>query len=109
MTANALRELEFSPETGKRAQYESFEFSLEAPGLVLVRNSSWENPDDHEYRVNVVDGIPTVCECPADKHHAGACKHRVAVAIRLPVLMAANVDEWSCPEVEPEMRVSIRE
>jgi len=89
MSANVLRELEVSPEVAKRAQYEGFEFELEAPGLVLVRNTSWPNPEDHEYRVNVVDGVPEVCECPADMHHDGACKHRVAVAIRLPVLNAA--------------------
>jgi hypothetical protein len=89
MSANVLRELEVSPEVAKRAQYEGFEFELEAPGLVLVRNTNWPNPEDHEYRVNVIDGVPKVCECPADMHHDGACKHRVAVAIWLPVLNAA--------------------
>lgn len=90
MTADALRELQFSPETAKRAQYEGFEFELEDPGLVLVRNTSWDDPTEHEYLVNVVDSTPTVCECPADKHHEGACKHRVAVAIRGPVIQAAS-------------------
>lgn len=50
---------------------------------------SWDDPEDHEYRVSVVDGVPTVCECPADRYHDEVCKHRVAVAIRRPVLAAA--------------------
>lgn len=87
---NALDDLQVSPEVAKRAQYEGFEFELEAPGLVLVRNTSWENPEDHEYLMNVVDGIPEVCECQADRYYDGACKHRVAVAIRSPVLEAAR-------------------
>ena len=90
MTTNWLDDLQVSPEVAKRAQYEGFEFEIDAPGLVLVRNASWENPDDHEYLVNVVNGVPVVCECPADRYHDGACKHRVAVAIRLPVLTAAS-------------------
>nr|WP_303647368.1 SWIM zinc finger family protein [Haloarchaeobius sp. FL176] len=39
--------------------------------------------------VHVVDGVPTSCTCPADEHYDDACKHRVAVAIRGPVLNAA--------------------
>ncbi|MFC4407839.1 SWIM zinc finger family protein [Haloarchaeobius iranensis] len=39
--------------------------------------------------VRVVDGVPTHCTCPADEHYDDACKHRVAVAIRGPVLNAA--------------------
>ena len=89
MSANVLRDLEVSPEVAKCAQYEEFEFELAAPGLVLARNTNWLNPEDHEYRVNVVDGVPEVCECPAGRHHNGACKHHIAVAIRLPVLNAA--------------------
>jgi uncharacterized Zn finger protein len=40
--------------------------------------------------VTVVNGVPTSCTCPADEHFDGACKHRVAVAIRTPVLVAAT-------------------
>ncbi|WP_306061847.1 SWIM zinc finger family protein [Natronococcus wangiae] len=36
------------------------------------------------------DGLPHSCTCSADEHHQGACKHRVAVAIRTPVLEAAR-------------------
>lgn len=72
----------------KRAQYEAFEFTLEDGG-VRVRNGSHANPDDHEYLVTVDGETPTACECPADAHYEGACKHRVAVAIRRPVLDAA--------------------
>lgn len=72
----------------KRAQYEAFEFTVEDRG-VRVRNGSHPNPEDHEYLVTVDDGLPSECECPADANYDGACKHRVAVAIRTPVLAAA--------------------
>jgi hypothetical protein len=54
-----------------------------------VRNCSHDDPLEHEYLVRIVDGIPSSCDCPADEHFDGACKHRVAVAIRRPVLGAA--------------------
>lgn len=90
MCTNAIDALEFDASTRKRAQYEAFDFELEAPGLMTVRNESHENADEHSYRVNVEDGIPVACECPSDTYHDGACKHRVAVAIREPVLEAAT-------------------
>lgn len=70
-----------------------FDFELAAPGLVMVRNESHENADEHSYRVNIENGVPVACECPADMYHKGACKHRVAVAIREPVLEAATAYE----------------
>lgn len=73
----------------KRAQYEAFSFTILEDG-VLVRNESYTNPDDHEYLVTVADGVPTRCSCPADRTYAPACKHRLAVAIRTPVLDAAR-------------------
>jgi uncharacterized Zn finger protein len=36
--------------------------------------------------VDVDDDVPTSCTCPADANYEGACKHRVAVAIRPPIL-----------------------
>ncbi|MFC7009903.1 SWIM zinc finger family protein [Halalkalicoccus salilacus] len=90
MCKNTLSALEFDASTAKRAQYEAFDFELEAPGLVTVRNESHENADEHSYRVNVKNGVPVACECPADMYHDGACKHRVAVAIREPVPEAAT-------------------
>ena len=84
-----LQELEFSSRVAKRAQYEAFEFTLTNRG-VMVRNGSHANPSEHEYVVRVVDGVPTDCECPANHSYEGACKHRVAVAIRTPVLNAAR-------------------
>jgi SWIM zinc finger len=90
MCTNTIDALEFDASTSKRAQYEAFDFELEAPGLVTVRNESHENADEHSYRVNVEDGLPVACECPSDTYHDGACKHRVAVAIREPVLEAAS-------------------
>jgi SWIM zinc finger len=90
MCRNTIDALEFDASTSKRARYEAFDFELEAPGLVTVRNESHENADEHSYRVNVEDGVPVACECPSDTYHDGACKHRVAVAIREPVLKAAS-------------------
>ncbi|MFC7010001.1 SWIM zinc finger family protein [Halalkalicoccus salilacus] len=90
MCTNAIDTLEFDASTSKRAQYEAFDFELTAPGLVTVRNESHENAAEHSYRVNVENSVPVACECPADMYHDGACKHRVAVAIREPVLEAAT-------------------
>ncbi|WP_152041159.1 SWIM zinc finger family protein [Salinigranum salinum] len=80
-----LSHLEFTSRIRKRAQYEAFEFSLVPEGL-LVRNESYADPENHEYRVTVEDGVPVACTCPADARFEGACKHRVAVAIRRPLL-----------------------
>lgn len=55
-----------------------------------VRNESHADPAAHEYQVTVTDGVPTACTCPADEHGDGACKHRIAVAIRRPVLDVAT-------------------
>jgi len=85
-----LAQLEYTDRVAKRAQYEAFEFAVEE-GAVRVRNCSHEDPSEHEYSVTVTDGRPTECTCPADEHYETACKHRVAVAIREPVLDAATV------------------
>lgn len=34
--------------------------------------------------------VPAACECLADDRFEGSCKHRVAVAIRKPVMAAAT-------------------
>ncbi|MFC6763573.1 SWIM zinc finger family protein [Natrinema soli] len=88
-SAHPIERLDPTQRTLRRAQYEAFEFELVAQG-VLVRNASHANPEDHEYLVTIEDGLPHSCPCPADEHHQGACKHRVAVAIRTPVLEAAR-------------------
>ncbi|SEN99755.1 SWIM zinc finger [Halorientalis persicus] len=84
-----LERLDVSSRVAKRAQYEAFEFSVVAEG-VRVRNCSHADPSEHEYVVTVRDGLPTACTCPADERFDGGCKHRVAVAIRDPVLAAVN-------------------
>jgi len=89
-----LQQLDFSTRVAKRAQYEAFEFSL-SPGGVTVRNGSHANPGEHEYLVRVEDGIPAACACPADEQYEGACKHRVAVAIRRPLLDAVGEADGS--------------
>ncbi|WP_083252661.1 SWIM zinc finger family protein [Haladaptatus sp. W1] len=86
---HVLSHLTFTKRVAKRAQYEALEFSLTTRG-VRVRNTSHANPTDHEYLVTVHNGIPIACECPADDRYDGACKHRVGVAIRTPLLQAAT-------------------
>ena len=54
-----------------------------------MTNCSHDDPSEHRYLVRVGDGVPASCTCPADEHYDDACKHRVAVAIRGPVLDAA--------------------
>lgn len=100
-----LQQLEFSTRVAKRAQYEAFEFSL-FPGGVTVRNGSHANPSEHEYLVRIEDGIPAVCECPADERYDGACKHRVAVAIRRPLLDAVGAADGSQPVAADGGRVT---
>lgn len=89
MSTNVLQQLETTPRTVKRAQYEALEFAL-VPDGIQVRNNSHANPADHEYLVTVNDGIPTSCTCPADEKYSGACKHRIAIAIRQPILDAVR-------------------
>lgn len=90
-TTDLLSQLDFSARVAKRAQYEAFEFTIEDEG-VRVRNNSHADPAEHEYRVQVSDGLPASCTCPADDHYDGACKHRVAVAMREPILTAATAE-----------------
>ncbi len=93
MCKETLAALEPDATTTKRAQYEAFEFALEAPGLIRVTNGSYgDDAVDHSYLVNVEEGIPTACECPAFEYQPGACKHMVAIAIREPVLEAATTE-----------------
>ncbi|WP_267644004.1 SWIM zinc finger family protein [Haloarchaeobius amylolyticus] len=92
MSTNPLSKLKFLTRVGKRAQYEAFEFELTSAG-VRVRNCSHATPSEHEYLVTVDDGVPTACTCPADANYDGACKHRIAVAIRRPVLESATENQ----------------
>ncbi|SFR97320.1 SWIM zinc finger [Halomicrobium zhouii] len=89
MTSQPLDELSVSTRVRKRAQYEAFEFEL-LDSDVRVRNASHAVPADHEYLVTIEDALPVDCTCPADANYENACKHRVAVAIRRPILDLAN-------------------
>ncbi|WP_458208773.1 SWIM zinc finger family protein [Haladaptatus sp. NG-SE-30] len=86
---HVLSQLTFTSRVAKRAQYEALEFTI-VPEGVLVRNASHANPAEHEYLVTVRDGVPVACECPADDRYDGACKHRVGVAIRTPILQKSR-------------------
>ena len=90
-TKNPLTSLDYTKRVAKRAQYEAFEFTL-VPDGIRVRNGSYADPENHEYLVTVTDGVPDSCTCPADARFEGACKHRVAVAIRRPLVDAVMVD-----------------
>lgn len=81
----ALRCLEYGDKTEERAQSGELEFDVPAPGLVVVTNVD----HDSAHTINVADGVPVSCSCPADTYQSGACKHRVAVAMADPVLEAA--------------------
>ncbi|WP_277554067.1 SWIM zinc finger family protein [Halobaculum limi] len=86
---HVLTKLDVSSRARRRAQTEPFTFSLTTEG-VRVTNHRYEHPSDHSYVVTVTAGVPVTCDCPADAHYDGACKHRIAVAIRTPVLQAAT-------------------
>jgi len=91
---DAVDVLEFTPETGKRAVFEEFEFRPQGGGDVEVENKSHgDDGDDHTYTVRVVGGLPSDCGCPADTYHDGACKHRVALALAPAVLEAAEAGQ----------------
>lgn len=90
---DAVDVLEFTDKTGKRAVYEEFSFHDLGGGSVTVRNESHEAPSEHEHTVHVVGGIPSDCTCKADQYHDGACKHRVAVALRPALVEAAEGDQ----------------
>ncbi|WP_336360147.1 SWIM zinc finger family protein [Haladaptatus sp. ZSTT2] len=89
MSKHLLDRLQYTNRSLKRAQYEAFEFSLTDRG-VLVRNGSYADSENHEYLVTITNGIPVDCTCPANARFEGACKHRLAVAIRAPILQAAQ-------------------
>jgi hypothetical protein len=90
---DAVDVLEFTDKTGKRAVYEEFSFHDLGGGSVTVRNESHGAPSEHEHTVHVVGGIPSDCTCKADQYHDGACKHRVAVALRPALVEAAEADQ----------------
>lgn len=89
-----LNALDFTTRVAKRAQYEAFEFSIDQH-IVHIRNESHADPENHEYRIEVADGIPVTCSCPYDARTEMACKHRVAVAIRRPILAAVRAQPSS--------------
>lgn len=78
-----LQVLTFSTRVAKRAQYERFDIRPVGSGF-QIRNESHANPADHEYFVRMDGSVPQACTCPADERFDGACKHRVAIAIRRP-------------------------
>jgi len=88
-----LARLKTTSRVRKRAQYEALEFELQN-GDVRVRNGSYADPENHEYTVRVEDDLPTACTCPADAKYTGACKHRVAVALRRPILDAVRHQQF---------------
>ena len=94
MQIDAIDALDFTAQTSKRAVYEAFEFRPQGGGKVEIENlSHGDDGEDHTYVVDVVSGLPSTCTCPADEYHDGACKHRVALALRPAVLDAAEAGQ----------------
>jgi len=88
IASDILETLDVADRFLKRAQFEAFAFEVTDAG-VRVTNHSHETPSEHQYLVEVADGASVACSCPADERFDPACKHRLAVAIREPVMMAA--------------------
>ena len=86
MYTKTISELQYSDKAAKRAQSEELEFDVPTPGVVVVTNVS----HDSAHSVNVDQGVPVSCSCPADTYQDGACKHRGACAIAAPVLEASS-------------------
>jgi len=85
MATTLLDSLEPTNRVLKRAQYEAFEFfffsmEMSAFATKVIKIQRIMNT------ASLVDGVPETCECPADTVSDGACKHRVAVAIRPKIL-----------------------
>jgi hypothetical protein len=102
---SVLADLDFDPVTAKRASWEAFEFSIPTENQIRVMNASYgATKAEHTYTVTVDvrdDGIvPLHCTCPADQHQSGACKHRIACAVRRVVLSAA-VAYRADPSIDP--------
>ena len=93
---------EYSDRVAKRAQWESFEFSLGGPGHIKIRNLSYGEAEavDHTYIVRIDDRRAVECTCPADEYNAGPCKHRVAVESDKALLSAGSAE----PEAIREAR-----
>ena len=93
MSKSVIETLDADEQVEKRAQWEAFEFTVLGDGDVEVVNDSHADADDHTYTVHVESGIPSDCTCLADTYQEGACKHRVAVAVREPVLEAVSREQ----------------
>ncbi|WP_435158823.1 hypothetical protein [Haladaptatus sp. DFWS20] len=65
----------------KRAQWEQFDFDVEAPGLVDVTNESHDKPADHQYIVSIDDVTDDAMACtgPHHVHRNAFCKHMATV------------------------------
>lgn len=87
----------------ERARTEPMSFATPSKDLVIVANERHDNPENHTYGVVVDDGLPVHCTCPAEKRFPTPCKHRLAVSINEPVIMAAEAsdDERAGAESEP--------
>ena len=94
----AVEQLSFGSRTANRVTWEAFEFTVVGPYQVKVTNASYGYlKEDHSYVVGVEERgeavLPAECECPADIHQDGACKHRVSLAtVGGPTVLNAAVD-----------------
>lgn len=88
-------ESDYEQRVAKRAEWESFETELGAPGHLKVRNLSHgrENASEHTYIVAIEGGEAVRCTCKADEYRSGPCKHRVFCEGHDALMRAASASE----------------
>lgn len=102
LAANGLRELAPAKQVLEPARYEAFSL---LDGDILVRNESYADPENREYRVRIEDGPLTSCDCPADANYSEAVlrvefSHRPAVPVRIGI-SACEIQQRLVRPAEP--------
>lgn len=94
----------------KPAEWELFEFAIPGTGKVHVANLGYGEAEarKHTYTVtvDVANESATGCICPANRHRAGACKHRRAVEAQAAVLAVAAPEIDGTPPKREKPRIS---
>lgn len=80
-TTDADAPTDYAEKAAARAAWEGMEFLVTERDTVRVINVSHgqENAGEHTYTVETAGAEAVACECPADEHYPGPCKHRRAV------------------------------
>src|SRR6056297_3308186 len=80
-----VQQLDSDSESAKRVTWEAWRFTVSGFHLVEVANASDSHlKDNHQYAVGVPECdklfVPSECDCAADSHGDGDCKHKLALA-----------------------------